>query len=156
MVRREQVHNELSQDEKRDVVESDRRARARERNASSYHQFATSEADPVHDRFEEINRSSVTGATQRYPEQPETSFYHHDPVGAEPPVEYDLNEMVAVGEPFEIEKSEIKKSLRETSGGEGVIQTAPSNGSPKSGRPGSRRWPACPLTLTPSSGLGAN
>jgi hypothetical protein len=63
-------HNPTRQSVRRATVQNDRRVR----EASTYFQFATSEADPVHDRYEEISRSSVTGATQQYPKQPETSL----------------------------------------------------------------------------------
>jgi hypothetical protein len=95
-------HNETSQAERRAILDA-------ERSASTYHQFATSEADPVHDRFEEISGSSVTGAT-RYLPQPETSPWASDSVGQEPPLGFPIDQMEPTGT-----HTEIEQSLREAS-----------------------------------------
>jgi hypothetical protein len=97
MTRREHVRTELSQAERRDVVENDRRARARERNASSYHQFASGEAEITRGRFTAHEKTRVIGSGPiEYPPQPADSPWTGEQA-LEPPLAY--------SEPFEIEKS---------------------------------------------------
>jgi len=107
------MSNDSPQSVRSAITENDRRV-ARESNASTYHQFATGEADPVRDRFEEINRSSVTGTTpaQRYPKGPDWCV---DPTSVEPPLGFSVGEMIPVGEPHEI----AALALAESRGGEG-------------------------------------
>src|SRR5215469_2553407 len=94
-----------------------------EREASTYHQFATGQADPVRDRFEEINKSSVTGTiqAQRYPKGADWCV---DSVGVEPPLGVAIDQMEPVGEPHE-----TAASLAESQG-EGMGPTSSSSGPP--------------------------
>jgi hypothetical protein len=105
------------------------RRRLVRQSGGSYRDIALGEAGTVGGRWAMESKTKVVGSSPiAYPRQPETSPWGSDLVGPEPSLGYSIEEHPAVGEPHEIEKS-----LRETSGGEGVIQTAPSNGSPKSG-----------------------
>jgi len=54
-----------------------------------------------HGRFAVGARQPVT----EYPRQPETSPWHHDPVGLEPPLGYSVETMEPVGEPHEVADS---------------------------------------------------
>ena len=122
MTRRETVHSELSESEKRAALANDRRVH----KGGSYHDFATSDASAVAGRYATEGRQRVVGsASFRYPELPETSPWHNDPVPAEEPLGVDINAVEAVGT-----HAEIEKSLAESKGGEGINPSLPPNGLP--------------------------
>jgi hypothetical protein len=125
MTRRETVHSELSESEKRAALANDRRVH----KGGSYHDFATSDASAVAGRYATEGRQRVVGsASFRYPELPETSPWHNDPVPAEEPLGVDINAVEAVGT-----HAEIEKSLAESKGGEGINLSLPPNGLPSGG-----------------------
>jgi hypothetical protein len=115
------VSNESSQAERRTTLQNDRRI-ARERNVGTFHEFATGD-DSGDGRFAGQTSRHVVGSTP-VPQYSAGPSWADDPTGIEPSLNYAIGEQPAVGEPHEIEKS-----LRESSDGEGVIPTAPSNGS---------------------------
>jgi hypothetical protein len=77
----------------------------RVKDASTFSQFATSDANQDAGRFEQINKANVVGSapTIEYPRLPENSWTN-DPTGVEPPLGF-VDETPIVGENFEIAKS---------------------------------------------------
>jgi hypothetical protein len=98
MTRRETVHSEISQSEKRDIVENDRRVHKATYFSHTHPdeggRFAASDQPPRH----------VVGSTPvpRYPAGPNWSA---DPTGVEPPTGIAIDQMDPVGETFEVERS---------------------------------------------------
>jgi hypothetical protein len=116
------VTNESSQAERRAVAANDRRVH----KGGTYHQFAASEAGAVGGRFAAESKQRVVGSGPvAYPQLPETSPWHNDPVPAEEPLGVDINMVEAVGT-----YAEIEKSLAESQSGEGINQASPPNGLP--------------------------
>ena len=78
----------------------------RVKDASTFSQFANSEANQDAGRFEQINKSHVVGATPvpEYPTLPSNSWTN-DPVPTEEPLGIDVNAMEPVGELHEINAS---------------------------------------------------
>ena len=118
MTRREQVHSELSQDEKRDTLQNDRRVR----DASAY-------VDHVHDdndggRFKNQTTRITVGSRPlvEYPALPPNSPWARDPVPDEPPIGVDLSAAPIVGEPHEIATSLGKANLDDV--GDSFLQVA--------------------------------
>lgn len=102
--------NDSTQAERKAVVKNDQR--------STYldHAIANAEME-AQGRFAKVNATTVVGVPQ-VPKQPETSPFHHDPCGPEAPLGYDINEVVAVGSPSEIQASiavNLQKALDEGS-----------------------------------------
>jgi hypothetical protein len=99
MTRRETVHSELSQSEKRATLANDRRVH----KGATYHAFATSEASAVGGRFSSEARQRVVGsASFKYPQLPEGAWPNQ--AAAVPPEEclgIDVNAQEPVGEIFE-------------------------------------------------------
>jgi hypothetical protein len=94
------TYDELTQDEKRQTLLNDLRV-ARERSASTLSQFAEPRG-----RFSTIEKASVVGVSPpSYPPMPENNPWRSDPVGPEPPLRIDINEMPPTGEPHEIAAS---------------------------------------------------
>jgi hypothetical protein len=119
--------DEISQSERRKVMESDRLAR----KASTYHQLAEASADELAGgRFAKAtNKQTVVGSSPiSYPRQPSTSPWFNDPVPPEMPLGYDINAMEPVGERHEIEKS-LKTSPPSAHGGDGTPTSSIGGGS---------------------------
>lgn len=93
--------NSASQSVRRAVTANDRRVA----EGMTYHQLTVGEADLVQGRFASVSKTQVTGATQQYPQLPETSPWHHDPVPIEPPLGFSVDEQIPVGEAHEIASS---------------------------------------------------
>jgi hypothetical protein len=87
----------ISQKEKREVLRDDRLAR------NTYFAHANDVELELGGRFAKLipTRVTGTGPTMGYPKQPEGSPWACDPVGTEPPLAYDVNEIEPVGEPHE-------------------------------------------------------
>jgi hypothetical protein len=83
------------QRERREVLENERRLRSqRDREASTY--LAHTHLDDEGGRFSVINSATIVGREPfpKYPEQPSTSPWHHDPVPDELPLGFSVNDMV--------------------------------------------------------------
>jgi hypothetical protein len=79
----------------------------RNKDATTFAQFAKSEASGVHDRFAQINKATVTGSQPfvSYPRLPETSPSNQAAiVPQEPPYDGDMSTPI-VGEVWEVEKN---------------------------------------------------
>jgi hypothetical protein len=90
----------ISQKERAEVLKNDQ--------ASTLHQFGTSEANEIGGRHAAINKSTVVGATPspQYPAQPEGSWCNQDAlVPDEPPLAYPIDQQEAVGTAQEIQAS---------------------------------------------------
>ena len=76
-----------------------------QKDASTFSQFANSDANQDAGRFEQINKSTVVGATPvpEYPRLPENSWTN-DPTGVEPPLGF-VDETPIVGEVGEVQAS---------------------------------------------------
>ena len=94
-------NNTTSQADRERVLRNDKRVK----DASTFSQFATSDANQDAGRFEQINKSHVVGSAPvpEYPRLPENSWTN-DPTGVEPPLGF-VDETPIVGENFEIAKS---------------------------------------------------
>jgi len=125
MTRREQVHNELTQEERRRVLKDTLRGRTHQ--GGTYFQIAAGEADAVGGRFATESKMRVTGTAPapQYPALPSCSPWSSDPVPAEEALGVDLSAAPIVGETFEVEKS-----LAESRGGEGVDAASPPGAKP--------------------------
>jgi hypothetical protein len=77
----------------------------RVKEASTFSQFANSDANQDAGRFAQINKSTVVGATPvpEYPRLPENSWTN-DPTGVEPPLGF-VDETPIVGEVGEVQAS---------------------------------------------------
>jgi hypothetical protein len=88
------VSNDSSQAERRQILKD------------TLHGRALAEQDMVGGRFAAREKSTVVGAGQvAYPQLPETSPWHHDPVPDEPPIGIDVNAVEPTGTHAEIEQS---------------------------------------------------
>ena len=76
----------------------------RRRDASTFSQFATSEANADTGRYAQINKAAVVGATPKQPDYAAPNWAN-DPTGVEPPLGFDVNEIEPVGRQDEIEAS---------------------------------------------------
>ena len=95
-------HNETSQADRLATHRNDERLRP----GGTYHEIAASEADVARGRFTAHERSRVTGSSgPAYPQLHETSPWHHDPLPAEPPLGFSVEDQAPVGEAFEVERS---------------------------------------------------
>ena len=94
---------------KLEALFNEQRLRNAQRNndASTFVQFANSEANAAHDRFAQINKATVTGSqpSVQYPKLPEASPWHSNPVPPEPSLGYPVDEVPIVGEEFEVRAS---------------------------------------------------
>jgi hypothetical protein len=81
----EEFNNSASQEERRRVLRESTRLGHAEANAD----------DEAGGRFAKLNRPAVVGASpvSQYPWQPEESPWAADPVGPEPPLGVDVNEV---------------------------------------------------------------
>jgi hypothetical protein len=77
-----------------------------EPEVGTYAAHAASDANSVGGRWQQTNKSTMTGATEavHYPTLPAASPWH-DGNAVEPPLGIDVNETPIVGEPFEVEAS---------------------------------------------------
>jgi hypothetical protein len=101
--------DDISQSERRKVMESDRLAR----KASTYHQLAEASAnDLAGGRFAQSSpKQRVIGSSPiSYPELPENSPWAKDPMPPEPPLGWSVNDLEPTGEVWEIEKSQGEAS----------------------------------------------
>jgi hypothetical protein len=91
MTRRETVHNEYTQEEKRRV------------QRDTLHGRAVAEMGAVGGRWAAESKAKVVGSTSfKYPALPPNSPWASEPVGLEPPLGYSVEAMPAVGEAFEL------------------------------------------------------
>ena len=112
--------DEFTQDEKRQVLENDRRVRER---GTTYSTFAQALADEDRQgRFQTVNQTTHTATNPVYPEQPANSPFHRDPVPDEPALGFSVEDHEPVGT-----HSEIQRSL-EKLGEAGVSPGAPDSG----------------------------
>lgn len=100
----------LTPEEKLQTLFQDQALRNTERrkNASTFSQFANSEANADAGRFAAINKANVVGAkaVPDYPNQPANSFSNQAAVaGPEEALGFDVNETPVVGESWEVEAS---------------------------------------------------
>jgi len=91
--------NNSNQKERRQIIRNDRA------NVSTFHQFASSEANEVGGRFARPTQISGTNPTPLYPKLPASSPWSCDPVPPEEPLGIDISEPPVVGESFEVEQS---------------------------------------------------
>ena len=77
-----------------------------QRNASTLHQFASSEAGEIGGRFAKPATVNASQQAVHYPKLPTSSPWSCDPVPPEEPLGIDVNEPVVTGEPFEVEASQ--------------------------------------------------
>jgi hypothetical protein len=96
-----EVHNELSQEERRAALRNDRRVR----EATTFNRFAIGEADIVGGRYSAISKNIVTEGPPAYPALPPGSPFASDPVGPEAPLGFPIDEHESVGTAQEIEAS---------------------------------------------------
>jgi hypothetical protein len=99
--------NDTSQQEREEVLRNDARKpysprREYEPEPTTFSRFARSQANEVGGRFREVEKATVVGVEQ--PDLPAPDWAN-DPSGVERPLGYRIDEMEAVGEPHEIEKS---------------------------------------------------
>jgi hypothetical protein len=76
-----------------------------QRNASTLHQFAQSEAGEISGRWAKPQTVNASRPTVEYPRIPSGPWAGNDPSGVEPPLGIDVNEPVVTGESFEVEQS---------------------------------------------------
>jgi len=88
--------NNSSQRERRAVIKND---------ATTFHDFAQSQADEVGGRFAKPTQVSGKDPATLYPKLPTSSPWSSDPVPPEPPYGQDISEPPVVGESFEVEAS---------------------------------------------------
>jgi hypothetical protein len=134
MSKTEIVHNPTSQGERRQILKD------------TAHTRAIAEQDLITGRYAAISRTTVIGSSP-YPHLPPTSPWASDPVGPEPPINFqDMSAPEPVGT-----HQEIEQSLRETSGSEGPSPD-PSNVLPdEEQRVGAVDAPAAAPDRAPSS-----
>ena len=99
------IHDDVTQKDKLAVLRNEQQLR----KASTYHALASAAADELAGgRFaQSSNRQTVIGASPiSYPQLPEGNPFKCDPVGMEPPLGYKIDDMDAVGERHEIERSQ--------------------------------------------------
>jgi hypothetical protein len=108
-----QFRNDTSPTEKLETLLNDKRVLRQQKDASTFAQFASSDANQDAGRFAAINKATVVGAT---PKQPEYAAPNWAPqaVGVEPPLGFDINETPIVGEPYEVEAS-LERAAQEAS-----------------------------------------
>ena len=85
----------------------------RRNSASTFSQFANSEANQDAGRFAAINKATVVGATPKPPEYAAPNWAPQA-VGVEPQLGIDVNAMEPVGERFEVEAS-LERAEQEAS-----------------------------------------
>jgi hypothetical protein len=101
MTRREHLHSELTQEEKRRV------------QRDTLYGRAVAEQGTIQGRFATREQSTVIGSGPvEYPALPPNSPWHHNPLPAEEPLGVDINAAEPVGT-----HAEIAKSLREARDG---------------------------------------
>ena len=73
---------------------------------NTYFNRAQAEADAANaGRFATITATTVVASRAAVPHQPPGSPWHHDPVPAEPPLGFSINEMPVVGTPAEVARA---------------------------------------------------
>src|SRR6516225_2418392 len=78
-----------------------------QRNASTLHQFASSEAGEIGGRYAKPSNVTGSAGAVHMPRLPENSpWAAPDPSGQEPPLNIDVTEAPITGEPFEVEASQ--------------------------------------------------
>jgi hypothetical protein len=99
--------------DKLETLLNDKRVLRQQKEASTFSQFANSDANQDAGRFAAINKATVVGAT---PKQPDYAAPNWSPqaVGVEPPLGIDVNAMEPVGESFEVEAS-LERTAQEAS-----------------------------------------
>jgi hypothetical protein len=98
------------QEERRQVVENDRRVREQ---GTTFSRFAQADADINRGRFTVHEQSRVIGSEPlaRYPQLPGSSpWAGPDLVPTEPPLGVDINELAPTGELHELKANELKAS----------------------------------------------
>jgi hypothetical protein len=103
---------ELSQDEKRAALDND----IRQQQKPTLHLFAQREADLPRGRFTAVEKATVVGGVSpphNYPKGPDWTV---DPVGPEPSLGFDVNQMPPTGEAFEVRRSLEAQQVPPSSG----------------------------------------
>jgi hypothetical protein len=114
-----EVHNELTQEQRRAV------------QRDSLHTRAVSEANTISGRYAAQTRTTVTGSAPiDYPRLPPDSPWASDPVPAEGPLGYSIDEHPPVGELFEQSMCDVPEGVKELSGASPNEGAAPSVPSP--------------------------
>jgi len=91
----EELRQALLQAERRRIMIEERRLR-------TYHGHAQAGVDDERQgRFATLDKATVTGqgGGPTYPQMPEGNPWRNEPIGTEPPLNYDINAQDAVGEP---------------------------------------------------------
>jgi hypothetical protein len=109
----------------------------RESKGSTYHSFAIGEATAIGGRFATVSKAKVVGssASVEYPKLPATSSWHEDPVPAEMPLGWSVNEMPVFGEADGGAELPSEASDVSASGGAGVAAGAHRSGSRRRSTP---------------------
>jgi hypothetical protein len=120
--------------ERREVLENDRRVREQQRGGTTFHQYAESTRnDDLGGRFAALGPSSVIGATPIL-SYPAAAPHQRDPVGTEPPLGYAIDDMPPL-------ESSAVPCVEETGASAGAAHTAdnlpPSAESDDTGAPSS-------------------
>jgi hypothetical protein len=91
-----EFNNPATQQEKREVLRND-----------TYFARQSHTVDDVGGRFAKLTPATITGSatSPQYPQQPENSPWHHDPVAATEPLGFSVDAMEPVGTHAEIEAS---------------------------------------------------
>jgi len=96
--------NNSSQKERAAILKNE--ARLRNEQATTFHSFATSEADAVGGRWAKPTQITGNEGAVHMPRLPANSpWAQPDPTGQEAPFPIDINEPVVTGEAFEVEAS---------------------------------------------------
>jgi hypothetical protein len=111
----ETVHSELSQDERRDLLQNDRDLLPKTTLSTFAEAFADEERGG---RFKTEQPTHVIGSTPipKYPELPASSPSHHDVVPDEPPLGFSVEQLEPLGTEAEIEASINKLTKPEVDG----------------------------------------
>ena len=115
-------------------------------DAATFSRFAISEADVIGGRYGAISKTTVTGSSGpvEYPRQPPDSPWATDPVGPEPPINFqEISTPGPVGERFEIELGEVRDG--------GSSQTPAAAGHPLSDEACSGAGQTPPVLVEPAS-----
>jgi hypothetical protein len=89
------------QEEQKDRHEYLEDVKRQRKQGSTFKDFAIADAETPRGRFNEPEKVTVIGSAPlpQYPELPESSPWHHDPVPDEPPLGYSINEMQPIETP---------------------------------------------------------
>jgi hypothetical protein len=96
------IDPDITQKQKREILENDKKVRA-----GTYKSLAEAECNSeLGGRYSAaVSKTTFHGWGSRYPGQPASSPWHHDPCGIEPPLGFSVEEMPTTGEWWEVEAS---------------------------------------------------